>query len=285
MLTGTTAGGLRIRNISAASGRIFDDQDDRERRRVALLGATVARSLFGGVDPVGRVIRVGNVPFDVVGIAQARGVDVLGVDLDDIVLVPFETATRRVLNVPYVHTLVVQARSTADLVALERDVREILDSRHADRSGMLDSYVILNQATLLRTERGAARAMNQLVVGVALLALVAGGVGILVIMLMSVRERTREIGLRRALGAKRRDIQLQFVLESAMLAAGGGLGGVIVGLAVAGGAALLGPWALVVSWPAAGLGVACSTILGLLVGTIPAARAARLEPIAALRAE
>jgi putative ABC transport system permease protein len=285
MLTGTTAGGLRIRNISAASGRIFDDQDDRERRRVALLGATVARSLFGGVDPVGRVIRVGNVPFDVVGIAQARGVDVLGVDLDDIVLVPFETATRRVLNVPYVHTLVVQARSTADLVALERDVREILDSRHADRSGMLDSYVILNQATLLRTERGAARAMNQLVVGVALLALVAGGVGILVIMLMSVRERTREIGLRRALGAKQRDIQLQFVLESAMLAAGGGLGGVIVGLAVAGGAALLGPWALVVSWPAAGLGVACSTILGLLVGTIPAARAARLEPIAALRAE
>jgi ABC-type antimicrobial peptide transport system permease subunit len=199
--------------------------------------------------------------------------------------VPFETATRRVLNIPYVHTLVVQARSSADLVALERDVREILDSRQADRSGMLDSYVILNQATLLRTERGAARAMNQLVVGVALLALVAGGIGILVIMLMSVRERTREIGLRRALGAKRRDIQLQFVVESAMLAAGGGLAGVIVGLAVAGGAALLGPWALVVSWPAAGLGVACSTILGLLVGTIPAARAARLEPIAALRAE
>jgi putative ABC transport system permease protein len=284
-VTGTTAEGLRIRNVSAASGRVFDDQDDRERRRVALLGPTVARNLFGGVDPIGRVVRVGNVPFDVVGVTRARGVDVLGVDLDDTVLVPFETAARRVLNVPYVHTLVVQARSAADLVALERDVRETLDSRQTDRSGMLDTYVILNQATLLRTERGAARAMNQLVVGVALLTLVAGGIGILVIMLMSVRERTREIGLRRALGAKRRDIRLQFVLESAMLAAVGGASGVVVGLAVAAGATRLGPWELVVSWPAAGLGVACSTMLGLLVGTIPAARAARLEPIAALRSE
>jgi putative ABC transport system permease protein len=284
-MTGTTAEGLRIRNVSAASGRLFDDQDDHERRRVALLGPTVVRSLFGGVDPVGRVVRVGNVPFEVVGVTRARGVDPVGIDLDDLVVVPFETATRRLLNIAYVHTLFVQARSSADLIALERDVREILDSRRAGRSGMLDPFVIQNQATLLRTERGAARAMNQLIVGVALLALLAGGIGILVVMLMSVRERTREIGLRRALGAKRRDIQLQFVLESAMLAAGGGLAGVVVGLAVAGGAAILGPWDLVVSWRAAGLGVGCSTILGLAVGAIPAARAARLEPIAALRAE
>lgn len=285
ILTGTTAGGLRIRNISATSGRVFDDQDNRERRRVALLGPTVVQNLFGAGDPVGRVVRVGNVPFDVVGVTRARGVDALGVDLDDIVLVPFDTATRRLFNIPYVHTLFVQARSATDLVPLERDVRELLQSRQARRSGIGESFVIQNQATLLRTERGAARALNQLVVGVALLALLAGGIGILVVMLMSVGERTREIGLRRALGAKRRDIQLQFVLESAMLATGGGLAGVVVGLAVAGGAAILGPWDLVISWRAAGLGVGCSTILGLLVGTIPAARAARLEPIAALRAE
>lgn len=284
-VTGTTAGGLGIRNISAASGRVFDDRDDRERRRVALLGPTVVRSLFGAADPVGRVVRIGNVPFDVVGVTRARGVDAVGVDLDDIVLVPFETATRRLLNVPYVHTLFVQARSTADLVPLERDVRQILHSRQASRSGMLDWFVIQNQATLLRTERGAARAMNQLIVGVALLALLAGAIGIPAVMLISVRERTREVGLRRALGAKRRDIQLQFVLESAMLAAGGGLAGVVVGLTAAGGAAMLGPWDLVVSWRAAAVAVTCSTILGLVVGTIPAARAARLEPIAALRAE
>jgi len=284
-VTGMTPVGLRIRNIAPASGRVFDNEDDHERRRVALVGPTVVRTLFGGADPVGRVVRIGNVPFEVIGVARARGVDPVGVDLDDIVVLPFETATRRLLNIPYVHTLFVQARSTAELIDLEREVREILRGRHAGRSGMLDAFVIQNQAILLRTERGAARAMNQLVVGVALLALLAGGIGILAVLLISVRERTREIGLRRALGAKRRDIQIQFVLESAMLAAGGGLAGVVVGLAVAAGAAMLGPWDLVIPWHAAGLGLACSTILGLVVGAIPAARAARLEPIAALRAE
>ncbi len=284
-VTGTTPEGLRIRNISAGAGRVFEDEDDHERRRVAVVGATVTRTLFGGADPVGRVVRIGNVPFEVIGVAQARGVDPLGVDLDDLVVLPFETAARRLLNVPYVHALFIQARSTADLVALEAEVREILNSRHAVRSGTLDGFVVQNQAVLLRTERGAARAMNQLVVGVALLALLAGGIGILAVMLISVRERTREVGLRRALGAKRRDIQVQFVLESSMLAAGGGLAGVVVGLTVAGGAAVLGPWDLIVSWRAAAVGLACSTVLGVIVGVIPAARAARLEPITALRAE
>lgn len=285
IVTGMTSAGLRIRNIVPASGRAFDDEDDRERRRVALIGPTVVRTLFGGADPVGRVVRIRNVPFEVIGVARARGVDPVGADLDDLVVLPFETATRRLLNIPYVHTLFVQARSISELVGLEREVREILSGRHAGRSGMLDAFVIQNQATLLRTEREAARAMNQLVVSVALLALLAGGIGILAVMLISVRERTREIGLRRALGAKRRDIQIQFVLESAMLAAGGGLAGVVVGLAVAAAAAMFGPWDLVISWHAAGLGLACSTILGLVVGAIPAVRAARLEPIAALRTE
>ena len=284
-VTGTTTEGLRIRNISAASGRVFDEEDDQERRRVALVGATVARTLFRGADPVGRVVRIGSVPFDVIGVARARGVDPVGVDLDDLVVLPFETAARRLFNIPYVHALFIQARSTADLIALEAEVREILRRRHTGRSGMLNPFVVQNQAVLLRTERGAARAMNQLVVGVALLALLVGGIGVLAVMLISVRERTREIGLRRALGAKRRDIQVQFVLESTILAAGGGLAGVIVGLAAAGGAAVLGPWDLIVSWGAAGIALACSTIVGLVVGTIPAARAARLEPIAALRAE
>ena len=284
-VTGTTVEGLRIRNLSAARGRVFEDVDDRQRRRVALVGPSVVRSLFGGADPVGRVVRIGSVPFEVIGMTRARGVDPNGADLDDVVVVPLETAMRRLLNIPYVHALFVQAPSSADLDGLERDVREVLQGRYPGRSGMLDLFVVQNQTTLLRTERGAARAMNQLIVGVSLLALLAGGVGIVAVMLIAVRERTREIGLRRALGAKRRDIRLQFMLESTMLAAGGGLAGVAVGLAAAAGAAALGPWDLVVSWPAAGLGVVCSTILGLIVGVIPAARAARLEPIAALRAE
>jgi putative ABC transport system permease protein len=284
-LAGTTPEGLRIRNIRAEAGRLFSDADERDQQRVAVLGSTVVRSLFGDSDPVGRVIRVGNIPFEVIGVARPRGVDTVGADLDDLVLVPLQTAMRRVLNIPYVHALFIQARSSAHLDVLEREVREILQSRYAARSGILDPFVVQNQAVLLRTERGAARAMNRLVVGVSLLALLVGGIGILAVMLISVRERTREIGLRRALGAKRRDIQLQFMLESAMLAAGGGLAGVLVGLAVAGVAALLGPWDLVLSWHAAALGLVSSTLLGLAVGVIPAARAARLEPITALRAE
>jgi putative ABC transport system permease protein len=285
MVIGTTAAGLAIRNLSSSSGHVFDEDDDHERRRVAILGPTVARALFRDDDSVGRTVLIGNVPFDVIAVARARGVDPVGTDLDDVVMLPFETAARRLFNVPYVHALYIQARSSADLVPLEAEVRAILDSRHPVRTGMFAPFVVLNQAVLLRTERDAARAMNQLAVGVALLALLAGGIGIVAVMLVSVRERTREIGLRRALGAKRRDIALQFVLESAMLAAAGGAAGVLAGLAGAGAAAALGPWDLVVTWYPAVPAVACSTILGLVIGVLPAVRAARLEPIAALRSE
>lgn len=283
-VTGTTVDGLRIRNIGSVTGRVFDALEDRERRRVALLGPTVARNLFGDGDPVGSIIRVETMPFEVLGVMRSRGTDPGGTDLDNVIVIPLETAMRRLFNIPYVHSLFVQARSSSDLDALERDVREILDRRHPVRAGLPDPFVMQNQAVLLRTERGATLVMNRLAVGVAALALLVGGVGILAVMLLSVRERSREIGLRRAVGAKRKDIQLQFLLESAMLAAAGGLGGVMVGVAAAGAAATLGPWDLVLSWRAPLLGVACSALLGLGAGVVPAARAARLEPVEALRA-
>lgn len=285
VVTGTTTDGLRIRNIQADSGRLFDADDDREQRRVALLGPTVARNLFRGLDPVGRAIRLGSVPFEVIGITRSLGTDPGGVDQDDQVVIPLATAMRRVLNIPYVHTVLVQARSSADLDPLEREVRDILHARLAARSGAAEPFIIQNQAVLLRTERGASRAMNGLTAGVAVLAALVGGIGIMAVMLISVRERTREIGLRRALGARRRDIGRQFVLESAILAAIGGAAGVGVGVAAAAAAATLGPWELVISWAPAVLGFFGSTLLGLAVGAIPAARAARLEPIEALQTE
>ncbi len=283
-LTGTTTDGMDIRNMRVGSGRPFDELEDRERRRVVLLGPTVARNLFGPADPVGRPVRIRGVPFDVIGVLRPRGTDVGGADLDNVVVVPLETAMRRVLNVAYVHALAVRARSGEHLDDLEADVRRILDERHPVRSGMPAPFVLQNQAVLLRTARGTARAMERLIASVAVLALVLGGAGIVSVMLASVRERVHEIGLRRAVGARRRDIQLQFVLESGILAATGGGAGVIVGLLAAGAAALLGPWDLVLSWRAAALGVACSALLGLALGVVPAARAARLEPMAALRA-
>ena len=283
-LTGTTAEGLRIRNIEPGSGRLFDDTDDRGRRRVIVLGPAVARSLFAGADPVGRQIRIGNSEFEVIGVARPRGIDPVGADLDDVAMIPFDTAARRVFNIAYVHAIFVQAASSAGLPDLESEVRGILRARHPARSGAAEPFMIQNQAALLLTERGAAQALNQLVLAVAGIALLLGGIGVITVMQMSVRERTREIGLRRAVGATRGDIRLQFLVESAILAIAGGVAGVMIGIAAAGAAALFGPWNLVLSWPAAALGVACSAAVGLAAGIIPAARAARLEPIEALRA-
>ena len=283
-LSGTTAEGLRIRNIRAGSGRLFDDNDDREQKRVAIIGPAVARSLFAGVDPVGRTTRIGTLEFEVIGVAAPRGIDPLGNDLDDFVAIPFQTAIRRVHNLNYVDAIYVQARSSGELEGLEGDVRAILSARLADRAGVSEPYVIQNQAMLLRAERAAVGALNQLVPAVSGIALMLGAIGILTVMLISVRERTREIGLRRALGASRGNIRTQFVLESGMLGVAGGLAGVLAGLAASGISAYFGDWPLIVAWDAAAIGAACSLILGLVIGLVPAARAARLEPIAALRA-
>jgi putative ABC transport system permease protein len=159
----------------------------------------------------------------------------------------------------------------------------MLSNRLAQRSGASTPYTIQNQALLLRAERASVGALNQLVPAVSGIALLLGAIGILTVMLISVRERTREIGLRRALGASQKNIHTQFVLESGMLGIAGGIAGAIVGLAASGIAAYFGGWPLVITWDAAIVGAACSFVLGLLIGFIPAARAARLEPIAALR--
>jgi putative ABC transport system permease protein len=282
-LSGTTPEGLRIRNIRAASGRLFDDADDRAQQRVVVIGPSVARSLFQGVDPVGRVTRIGPLEFEVIGVARPRGIDPLGNDLDDFVAIPFQTAIRRLHNLSYVDAIYVQARGSDELDTLERDVRALLSTRLAERSGVSDAYTIQNQAMLLRAERAATAALNQLVPVVSAIALLLGAIGILTIMLISVRERTREIGLRRALGASRRNIRTQFLLESGMLGIAGGAAGVIVGVAASALASYFGGWPLVIAWDAAAIGALSSLALGFIIGLVPAARAARLEPIAALR--
>lgn len=284
-VSGTTPDGVRIRRIRARTGRIFDDAEDRERRRVALLGPTAERTLFAGADPVGREIRIGAAPFEIIGVMAPRGTDVGGTDLDNEIVIPLQTAMRRVLNIPFVHTILVQASRFERLDDLEVEVREILLRRHPPRAGEggVQPFLIQNQAVVLRTQRGAARAMNRMIVAVAALALLVGGIGITAVMLLSMRERIREIGLRRAVGARRRDIQMQFLLESAVLAVAGGVTGIAAGFLVSAAASAFGGWELVFSWWAALGGLAASTLLGLAVGAIPASRAVGLEPTVALR--
>jgi putative ABC transport system permease protein len=281
---GIAPDGLRVRNIQIASGRSFDAEEDRARRRVAVLGPTAAENLFGQTDPIGLQFRIGRVPFEVIGLTARKGMDANGLDQDDLILVPLRSAMRRLFNVDHIETIYVQAQSAELLDQAEKEIRELLRQRHRLRDKP-DDFTIQNQATLLATEREMAQSMTLLVGSVGGISLAVGGVGILAVMLISVRERTPEIGLRRALGATRGDIRLQFLVESALLAGTGGLVGVFGGVTVALAVSRLGYWETVVSWPAALAGFGFSVAVGLVFGIYPAVRAAALEPIEALRSE
>jgi len=283
-VVGMSAEGFAVRNITVASGRLFDAGESRAAKRLAVLGPTAAANLFGSADPVGQQVRIGKVPFEVIGLAAPKGMDVNGADQDDMILVPLETAMRRILNVTYVQTLYVKARDSRALANAEKEIASLLRQRHR-LEGKPDDFTIQNQATVLETERETTGSMTLLIGSVAGISLVVGGVGILAVMLMSVRERTKEIGLRRAVGALRRDIRNQFLFESAMLAGAGGVAGVVVGVGLSWAVSWLGYWPAMISWPAATVAFAFSVAVGVFFGLYPAIRAAELEPIEALRPE
>ena len=281
---GMTPDGFHIRNIEVASGRLFDAGESRGRRRVAILGPTVVRNLFGVDDPIGQKIRIGRVPFEVIGVTKPKGVDANGADQDDLIIVPLTTAMRRLVNVTYVDRIYVQAANAAVLAQAETQVRRVLRRRHR-LHGKPDDFTIQNQATLLESERETSRSTALLVGGAAGISLLVEGVGILAVTLISVRERMGEMGLRLAVGALKRDIRNQFLMEAAILSCSGGFLGVLSGVAGALTLSSLGYWETVISWPAAGVAFLFSASLGILFGIHPALRAAKLEPIDALRAE
>lgn len=283
-VVGMDAQGFPIRNMTIAAGRIFDAEEGRAARRLAVVGPTVVENLFGSADPLGRQIRIGRVPFEVIGVLHAKGVDPNGMDQDDLVVVPLQTAMRRLMNVVHVETVYVQARSGPLLAQAEREIRDLLRRRHR-LENKPDDFTIQNQAVLIAGERETSRLMTLLVGSVSGISLLVGGVGILAVMLIAVRERTPEIGLRRAVGARRRDIRNQFLMESAILAGAGGLLGVAIGLGSAWAAARLRLWDMAIAWDAALAGFAFSVTLGIVFGIYPALHAARLQPIQALRTE
>jgi putative ABC transport system permease protein len=284
-IVGTKPEFLAIRNLRLETGEMFDDQDNRATRRVAVVGQTMVRDLFGGTNPLGQTIRVGKVPFEVIGVLAPAGVDMNGADQDDQILIPLRTALRRVFNVIYLNNIYVQVRSEKQMDQCAARLSEILRERHRLRAGKADDFTIQNQAELLKAQQETQRTFTSLTVGVASLSLVVGGVGILAVMLMSVRERVKEIGLRRALGARRGDILFQFLVEAVMLSLSGGVVGVCVGIITTIIVAHFAGWKAILVPQIFLLAVAASAGIGLLFGTIPARKASLASPINSLRAE
>ena len=283
-IDGTTQEILQIRNLALRSGRFFSEEDNRTLQRVAVLGKTVAQNLFEGRAPVGETVRIGKVVFEVIGVLDEKGTDLVGNDQDDVIFVPVDTALRRLFNITYINTLFIQAGSSSRIDEAATEVAALLRERHR-LEGKPDDFTIQSQTEILEAERETSRTFTNLLSAVAAISLVVGGVGILAVMLMTIKERTREIGVRRAVGALRRDVLVQFVAESLVLGVSGGVIGILLGIALAVGAAHFTKWPMSLSFPALALAFSFSAAIGLLFGVYPAMKAARLDPIEALRAE
>jgi len=286
---GASAGYDDVRGWPAARGAFFERRDEERAARVAVLGATVAEQLFGaGGDPIGAVVRVAGVPFEVVGVLEPRGQNGWGQDQDDVVVVPFSTAERRVVGSGLpgtVHVLFAAAARAEDVPAASAELSALLRERHRIAPGAEPDFSVRSLDDMARAQEGTSRVLGWLLLAVGSISLLVGGVGIMNVMLASVAERTREIGIRMAVGAKPRHILLQFLAEAIALSCAGGLVGAALGVGAAESISAVAGWPTVVSPLAVAGSLLFSALVGGFFGLYPARRAARLDPIAALRWE
>jgi len=284
-VVGTSADFPIVREFRAILGRFFDADDVQGAQRVAVVGQTVLANLGVARTVLGETLRINNVPFEVIGILEPKGINYAGIDEDDQILIPITTALRRLFNATHLTSLYIQAWQERFMDAAAAQAGALLRERHRIRAGRPDDFTIQTQAEILEAAQQTSQTFSLLLGSVAGISLFVGGIGILAMMVISVRERTNEIGVRRAVGARRRDILLQFILEAASLSLAGGLIGVVAG--VTGGVALgrVTGWPTAVSPMAVLLAVGISAAVGVFFGAYPARRAARLDPIVALRAE
>jgi putative ABC transport system permease protein len=274
-----------VRNFSLSAGEFFDDDMVKKAARVAIIGQTVADSVFAGRDPLDEVIRINRVPFTIIGVMEEKGLDITGQDQDDQVFIPLSTGMRRLFNVTHVNTIFVQAASPGVMTSVAAEVASVLRERHRLREEAEDDFIVQNQADVIETRQAASSSLTLLLSSIGGISLFVGGVGILAVMLISVRERTREIGVRRAVGATQQAILVQFLIEAALLSLTGSAVGAGLGLAAAAVTARLTQWGMGVSYPAIVGAMVISIVIGVVFGLYPARRASLLNPIQALRAE
>jgi putative ABC transport system permease protein len=288
MIMGITPEYLSVREWPVTEGRNLTQSDVEGATKSCLIGLTVAENLFGSEDPVGKIVRIKKIPFVVVGILDRKGQSPQGSDQDDIIYVPLKTAQRKLFGSQFpnsVGSVMVQATSEQDLDRAEEQVTSLLNQRHRVGPGHDADFTVRNLTEILGVAEQSSKAMSLLLGAVASISLVVGGIGIMNIMLVSVTERTREIGIRMAIGAKKRDILLQFLTEAVLLTLIGGVLGMILGVAGAKLVSSLFNWPTLISFQAIAMAFGFSGAVGIFFGFYPARKAASLNPIEALRYE
>lgn len=288
--TNTTVSGVDmsyqdINSLTMKDGHFFTQKQIETRERVAIIGSTVAKNLYGTDSPIGTTIRVKNIPFTVIGVLESKGSSAMGADQDDVILIPYTTAMERVEGKDYLRTIYVAAKDGTNIDRLQADIENLLRVRHKIKDPNLDDFNITNMSSIMKTMQETTSTLTLFLGAVAAISLIVGGIGIMNIMLVSVTERTREIGVRKALGATYRVIVTQFLIEAVVISLMGGIIGIIIGILAAYGISAATKMQTVISIPTIIASFAFSMGIGLIFGLYPAQKAAKLNPIDALHYE
>ena len=284
-VSGVSYNYLDVNNWSMKSGRFLSEKNVQNRERVAVVGKTVVKNLFGDEDPVGAEIRVKNIPFRIIGVLNSKGSGAMGNDQDDMVIIPYTTAMERVEGVDYLRMIYVVGKDENGIDRLQSDIENLLRVRHGIKDTNLDDFNIQNMNSIMETMEETTGTLTLFLGAVAAISLVVGGIGIMNIMLVSVTERTREIGIRKALGATYSVIVTQFLIEAVVISLMGGIIGIILGIGSSKLIGMASGMSTVISIPTIGMSFAFSMAIGLIFGIYPARKAAKLNPIDALHYE
>jgi len=282
---GTTPEYLEVRNLSVQAGSFITNEDVETRNRVAVIGTTVASSLFTNTNPIGQSIRINNAPFTIIGVLESKGQSAGGQDQDDTVIIPLTTAQERMMGITYVQTISVQAANSEVVDQVQEGITSLLRARHDITADKTDDFSVRNLASVMATAQETTGTITMLLGSIAAISLLVGGIGIMNIMMVSVTERTREIGIRKALGARYANILMQFLIEAVVIGVIGGAIGIVFGIGTSYAISSIAGWNTVITATPILVAFGFSVGIGLFFGLYPARKAALLNPIDALRYE